>query len=225
VTETLDTNAAVWQSEEGVASFLAASADAEPKFAHPRRLMVDLLPFGAAARAVLDRYPRAEAVLADFSPQMVAEGERALAPYAGRYRYAEFDLARGGWPAGLPDVADAVISSLCVHHLPDERKRELFGDILAHLPPGGWYLNFDPVTAEDPVVTQAWLRAGDRRDPAAAGKRAHRSPEEHRRWENHVRYMIPLAPQISFLRAAGFEGVDVYWKDLDYVIYGGRRPC
>jgi hypothetical protein len=36
--------------------------------------------------------------------------------------------------------------------------------------------------------------------------------------------MIPLEPQISFLRDAGFEGVDVFWKELDYVIYGGRRP-
>jgi hypothetical protein len=36
--------------------------------------------------------------------------------------------------------------------------------------------------------------------------------------------MSPLAPQLDWLRAAGFEGVDVYWKELDYVIYGGRRP-
>jgi hypothetical protein len=36
--------------------------------------------------------------------------------------------------------------------------------------------------------------------------------------------MIPLDPQIGFLRAAGFEGVDVFWKELDFAIYGGRRP-
>ncbi len=36
--------------------------------------------------------------------------------------------------------------------------------------------------------------------------------------------MIPLDPQVGFLRAAGFEGVDVFWKELDFVIYGGRRP-
>jgi hypothetical protein len=37
--------------------------------------------------------------------------------------------------------------------------------------------------------------------------------------------MIPLDPQVAYLRAAGFEGVDVYWKELDFVIYGGRRPA
>ena len=55
------------------------------------------------------------------------------------------------------------------------------------------------------------LRAGDRRDPTAAAKREHRTAEEQFRYENHVRYMIPLDPQLDYLRAAGFEGVDVYW--------------
>ena len=119
---------------------------------------------------------------------------------------------------------DAAISSLSVHHLNDARKQTLFAEIRAHLAPGGWYLNYDPVLPPDAVVEEAWLRAGDRRDPTAAGKREHRTQEEQFRYENHVRYMIPLNPQLDYLRAAGFEGVDVYWKELDFVIYGGRRP-
>jgi tRNA (cmo5U34)-methyltransferase len=135
-----------------------------------------------------------------------------------------FDLtAAGAWPASIPDPVDAVISSLSVHHLRDERKQSLFAEIRARLAPGGWYLNYDPVLPPDPVVEEAWLRATDRRDPAAAHKRHHRTPEEQFRYENHVRYMIPLDPQVGFLRAAGFEGVDVFWKELDFVIYGGRR--
>jgi len=39
-----------------------------------------------------------------------------------------------------------------------------------------------------------------------------------------VRYMIPLGRQLGYLRSAGFEGIDVYWKQLGNVIYGGRRP-
>jgi tRNA (cmo5U34)-methyltransferase len=156
---------------------------------------------------------------------MMAQGGAELEPYAGRYTYVEFDLtAVGAWPASIPDPVGAVISSLSVHHLRDERKRSLFAEILAHLAPGGWYLNYDPVRPPDPVVAEAWLRAGDRRDPSAADKRQHRTPEEQFRYENHVRYMIPLDPQVGLLRAAGFEGVDVFWKELDFVIYGGRRP-
>lgn len=237
--DTADTNAAIWKSDQGISYWTSTAGDRERRRGEQRRLIAELLPFGddeeftfvdlgagtgAAARIVLDRYPGARAILADFSPQMMEEGKRQLAPYEGRYRYVEFDLTHGDWPAEIPASVAAVVSSLSVHHLPDQRKQQLFGEIRSRLAPGGWYLNYDPVTAGDPAVEEAWQRAGDRRDPAAAAKRAHRTPEEQMRYENHVRYMIPLAPQLDFLRAAGFEAVDVYWKELDYVIYGGRRP-
>ena len=235
-----DTNAAVWKSDIGVTFWKSTQDERERRRAGHRLLMAELLPFavdepftfvdlgagtGAASRVILDQFSAARAVLADFSAQMMAQGEAELKPYAGRYRYVEFDLAAAGsWPAGLPAPVDAVISSLSVHHLNDARKQSLFAEILAHLAPGGWYLNYDPVAPPDAVVEEAWLRAADRDDPAGAAKREHRSPEEQFRYENHIRYMIPLAPQLGFLRAAGFEGVDVYWKNLSYVIYGGRRP-
>ncbi len=239
MTDAPDTNAAVWKSDEGISSWVSAADERERRYAVPREMMAQLLPFaddgeftfvdlgagtGAAARAVLERYRRARAILADFSPQMMAEGERALAPYQGRYTYVEFDLTGGSWPDGIPAAVPAVISSLSVHHLADARKQELFREVYQRLEPGGWYLNFDLVTAGDPVIEAAWQRAGDRRYPEAAHRRGHRTEADQRRWENHVRYLIPLAPQIGFLHAAGFEGVDVYWKELDYVIYGGRRP-
>ena len=235
-----DTNADVWKSDQHVATWTSAAQERERRYATPRRLLAELLPFtgdepftfldlgagtGAATRAILDRYPAATAILADFSPQMMAEGARALAPYEGRYRYVEFDLARGDWPAGIPASVPAVVTSLCVHHLTDGRKQELFREICQHLEPGGWYLNFDPVSAGDPAVEAAWQRVNDQRDPAAAAKRANRTPQEQLHWENHVRYIIPLAPQVGYLRDAGFEAVDVYWKELEYVIYGGRRPA
>lgn len=239
MSETADTNDAVWKSDRGVSHWVSTAEDRERRRVDQRRLMAELLPFddaepftfvdlgagtGAAARAVLDRFPESRAVLADYSVQMMDQGRRELAAYGDRFTYVEFDLAHGPWPQGVASEVDAVISSLCVHHLPDPRKRTLFGEILDHLGPGGWYLNYDPVTAGDPVVEEAWLRAGDREDPEAAARRTNRSPEEQERYENHVRYMIPLAPQLDMLRDAGFEAIDVYWKQLDLVLYGGRRP-
>src|SRR5579875_80258 len=234
-----DGNDDVWKSQEMVAEWVARSEARERGRVEARKLLADLLPFelddeftfvdlgagtGAASRVVLDRYPRARAVLGEYSPQMTAEGRRELSAYEGRFTYVELDLTKPEWPEPMPSRADAVITSLSVHHLPDSRKRELFGEILDHLAPGGWYLNYDNVAAGDPVVESAWLRAGDRQDPEAAEMRRHRTPAEQLRYENHIRYMIPLQPQLELLRAAGFEGVDVYWKRLDTVIYGGRRP-
>jgi tRNA (cmo5U34)-methyltransferase len=237
--EAPDTNAAIWQSAEAVEAWAAEAQRQEGSREAHRRFMALMLPFaeqaeftfldlgagtGAASRAILRLYPRSTAVLADFSAEMMRASEPEMEPFAGRYRYVQFDMASGQWPAEIPAALDAVVTSMCVHHLPDDRKRGLFAEISAALAPGGWYLNYDPVQAEDPVVEATWDRVRDREDPEGAARRRHRSPLEQARWDNHVRYIIPLGPQLEYLRAAGFEGVDVYWRHLENVIYGGRRP-
>jgi tRNA (cmo5U34)-methyltransferase len=233
-----DTNAAIWKDEAIVKTFAAQAQQRERERGDQLTFVGRLLPFGpqdaftfldlgagtgAAARAVLADYPNASAILADFSTQMMAEGEHALARYAGRYRYVEFDLNSAEWPA-LPGLLDAVVSALSIHHLPDARKRSIFREIRERLKPGGWYINYDPVRAADPTMEAIWERVNDRYDPQGPAKRAHRTPREHARYENHVRYMIPLEPQLEWLREAGFEQIDVFWKRLDWVIYGGRNP-
>src|SRR5919198_5555119 len=80
-----DTNAAVWKSDAAVKQWLTGMDARERKRADQFAFMAQLLPFaddaqfvlldlgagtGAAARAIMTAYPRAEAILADFSPQM-----------------------------------------------------------------------------------------------------------------------------------------------------------
>ncbi len=237
---TMDTNAAIWTSEEYVRTRAAQAGQRERENAERWRILGELLPFeeqdvftfldlgagtGSAARRILDLYPRSRAILSDFSPQMIAVGKEEMAAHAGRYRYVEFDMSTGGWPAAIPEVLDAVVSSMSVHHLPDHRKEGLFAEVFARLAPGGWYLNYDTVSATDPIVAATWERTADRRDPGAAATRRHRTPDERARHENHLRHVIPLSQQLEYLAAAGFIGIDVYWKDLDDVIYGGQRPA
>jgi tRNA (cmo5U34)-methyltransferase len=232
------TDAHIWKSDEMVSRWLEREDERERGRVAERMLMADLLPFaaendftfldlgagtGAASQPVLARYPNCHAILADFSPQMIREGQVALEPYAQRIQYVEFDMLSGEWPSAIPARLDAVITSLCVHHLPDERKQALFAEIHDHLAVGGWYLNYDPIRAEDPAVGAVWERVNDRRDPAAARRRTHPTPAERAQYENHIRHIIPLRPQLEYLRAAGFTAVDVYWKSLDNVVYGGCR--
>jgi tRNA (cmo5U34)-methyltransferase len=234
-----DTNAAIWNSEDVVRTFAAQAGQRERERADQLVLLARLLPFGpqdaftfldlgagtgAAARAVLAEYPRATAILADFSLKMMAEGEHQMAPYSGRYRYVEFDMMSSDWPSDLPLPLDAVVSALSIHHLPDARKQTIFREIRQHLKPSGWYLNYDPIRAHDAAIEANWERVNDRYDPQAAVKRANRTELEQARYENHVRYLIPLEPQMAWLRAAGFVDIDVFWKRLDWVIYGGRNP-
>src|SRR6202165_5813321 len=110
--EQADTNAAIWKSEEVARSFAAMAKQREQERAEQLMLVARLLAFGredaftfldlgagtgAAARAVLAEHPRATGILADFSTQMMAEGANQLGPYAGRYRYVEFDMHSSDW--------------------------------------------------------------------------------------------------------------------------------
>jgi tRNA (cmo5U34)-methyltransferase len=228
-----DTNAAIWKSEAVVKGFAARAEQRSEQL----ELVARLLPFqvgdaftfldlgagtGAASSAVLTEYPNANAILAEYSTLMMAEGDKVLARFAGRYRYVEFDMNSSDWPVSEP--LDAVISALSIHHLPDSRKRSIFREIFDRLKPGGWYINYDPVRAEDSSMESIWERANDRYDPDGPWKRAHRTEQELARYENHVRYMIPLEPQLAWLKEAGFQNIDVFWKRLDWVIYGGSTP-
>jgi len=235
-----DTNATVWKSAATAEQWAAGSDTRERRLAERMAFVARLLPFadeaaftfvdlgagtGAAARAVLTAYPQSQAILAEFSPQMISEGARAMASFAGRYHYVEFDMTGSQWPTAIPRPVDAVITAQCVHHLPDDRKQGLFGEIFARLAAGGWFVNFDPVRAVDPSVEATWQRVNDRLDPSARDVREHHSPSQKLRYENHVRYMSDLDRQLAYLRDAGFAAVDVYWKQLDYVIYAGCRPA
>ena len=240
MSDNTDTNAEIWKSDEVIKQWAAKANERERQRITHWQVMAELLPFessdeftfldlgsgmGAAAKVLLELYPNSNAVLAEFSPQMITEGTRDLENYAGRFRYVEFDMLAGAWPAEIPNDLDAVITSLCIHHMPDERKQGLFSEIYDRLAPGAWYVNYDPVTSTDPIVEATWQHTNDRNDPEAEQKRNNRTPLEQSRFENHVRYMIPLDQQMAYFRAAGFEGVDVYWKLLENVIYAGRRPA
>jgi tRNA (cmo5U34)-methyltransferase len=234
-----DTNAAIWKSEEVARTFAAQSEQRDQQRRDQLTLVARLLPFGAddaftfldlgagtgaASRAILAEYPRANAILAEYSPQMAAEGARIMSAYTGRFRYIELDMLAPDWSLIDPDPLDAAVSALSIHHVPDDRKRALFADIYAHLRPGGWYVNYDPVRASDAALESIWQHVNDRYDPQALHLRTHRTEQEQARYENHIRYMIPLQPQLEWLQAAGFTNVDVFWKRLDWVIYGGSKP-
>ena len=94
-----DTNAAIWQSAEITAAWAAEAGQHERAHAGPLHFLAGLLPFrpqdaftvldlgagtGAASRAVLRRYPHAEAILADFSAAMRGMGEQEMAAFEGR---------------------------------------------------------------------------------------------------------------------------------------------
>jgi tRNA (cmo5U34)-methyltransferase len=108
-------------------------------------------------------------------------------------------------PLGGLGHFDAVVSALAIHHLEDERKRALFGEIHALLVPGGVFVNLDLVTSATVEQHELFRRAIGR-------------PQD-----DPTDRLADLCEQQSWLRDAGFTAVDCHFKWLELALVVGRR--
>jgi len=99
---------------------------------------------GETARRLLASHPRAELFGVDSSEQMLAAARQLLDP-------KRVDLRVGQIEDPLPEGPfDLAVAALVVHHLPGERKAELFRRVHTALRPRGRFVLADVVIPEDP---------------------------------------------------------------------------
>lgn len=105
----------------------------------------------------------------------------------------------------LPEIGrfDAVVSGLAIHHLEDDRKRELFTEVHRLLAPGGVFANLDLVTAATPELHERFRREIGRPEDDPADRFA------------------DLCDQLAWLRASGFADVDCHFKWLQLTLVVG----
>jgi tRNA (cmo5U34)-methyltransferase len=239
----LDVSGSAWQQEHVVAGFIGDRRQLIPLWdvqeALARRLITreerridrfcDLgAGDGGFAELLMDAFPRATGVLVDFSDPMRAAAERRLADKEGRWQLVRGDLATPAWRDELPPGRyDAVVSRLAIHHLPDVRKQELYGEAFDLLAPGGLFLNWEHVETRglaDGLFDEFF------RERLLEAERAHdhpRTPDEvMRSYDDAADDDILCAPetQCQWLRDVGFERVDTYFKLPGLAIFGGTRP-
>jgi tRNA (cmo5U34)-methyltransferase len=235
-----------WRDATVAVSFAAARAARVPESrtqldvllhlvrgrARPTRTIVDLgCGDGVLLGTLLEALPDARGVACDFSPAMLALARDRLAPFGPRAHVAETDLRRDAWRAHATSAPDLVVSGFAIHHLPDARKRALYGEIFDALAPGGTFLNLEHVASATPAIEtladdaivafQAAVRraAGEQVDITAL-RAAHDA-----RPDKADNILAPVETQCAWLRERGFADVDVFWKWFELALFGGTRPC
>lgn len=187
---------------------------------------------GLLARALLERLPGASVDAYDGSPEMLNRAQQRLAQFAARVTLTPFDLAAHAWRAQT-QPAQAVVSSLAIHHLDEAQKQELFRDVHSMLVPGGAFVIADVV---DPaharglaVAARAWDDAVRQRALALDGDTAAFDFFTRDGW-NLYRHPDPLdkpsrlLDQLQWLAAAGFADVDVHWLKAGHAVFSGHKP-
>jgi tRNA (cmo5U34)-methyltransferase len=205
-----------WTREEAKVSCYLAHADRFPHRAEGEEVLLEHL--SGSARRVLDLgtgdgrllallqrdRPALRGVGLDFSDLMLTAARQRFAGAAG-VELVKHDLA-----APLPALGrfDAVVSSMAIHHLEHERKRQLYGEVLGLLEPGGVFANFEHVASPTPRLHAAFF--------AAIGVPLEDADPSDR--------LLDVETQLGWLRELGFEDVDCYWKWLEMALLIGVKP-
>ena len=198
----------------------------------PVRSVVDLgCGDGILLAMVLAAHPDARGVALDYAPAMRELAASRLAPFGDRASVAAADLREPGWARVAGGDVDVVVSGFAIHHLPDARKRALYGEIAGALAPGGTFLNLEHVASATPAIEsladaaivafQAAARgaAGEAVDVAALRAAYDARPDK----ADNI--LAPVERQCAWLRELGFADVDVFWKWFELALFGGTKPC
>jgi tRNA (cmo5U34)-methyltransferase len=183
---------------------------------------------GGLAELVLELHPASRGVLVDFSEPMLAAARERLAPEKDRWEIVEADLADPAWSERLPVGAafDAIVSRLAIHHLPDERKRALYGESFELLERGGIFLNWEHVQTAG-LADGLFDEFFRERILQAERERPNPRPDDEvlRSYDDATDDDILCEPDIQcdWLREIGFEKVDVYFKLPGLAIFGGQK--
>ncbi len=186
---------------------------------------------GLLAEVILDRYPACSLFGLDGSATMRRAARARLVRFGGRFRCRDFDLADSAW-TDITGPIQAVVSSLCIHHLDGQGKQALFSQVHRALAPGGAFIVADLIQPAGDLglesAAQGWDDAVRLQAARESDQQAIFDNFRQMQW-NHFRTPDPfdkpsgLLEQLKWLESAGFVEVDVYWMEAGHAIYGGRQ--
>ena len=185
---------------------------------------------GILGRTVMAEYPHATGVFLDFSEHMIEAAKHKADTQ--RSTFIVQDLATAAWTQSVSDHApfDLVLSGFAIHHLADERKRELYGEIYDLLKHGGLFLNLEHVASrcqwadeafDDLFIDSLWSH-----DQRRGGNKTKDEITEqwYRRPDKEQNILSPVEMQCQWLDEIGFQDVDCFFKLFQLALFGGKKP-
>jgi len=211
---TAQLNVNLWSSPEHALEYLR-KADSIPHRVEGESALLEFLPrdtkrildLGSGAGRLLSLVkiarPGARFVAVDFSATMLNALRTNFADDA-TVTIVSHDLANP-----LPDLGkfDAVVSSFAIHHLMHQRKRDLYREVFALLPPGGAFCNLEHVASPTARLHHQFLAQLDL------------TPDQ----EDPSNKLLDAETQLGWLREIGFEDVDCHWKWRELAMLAGVR--
>lgn len=171
---------------------------------------------GLLTAMIVAAFPNTHLTLADISGEMLG---RARARFASRpdVEYLTLDFER----EPLSGRYDVAVSALALHHVTPANLAGVFRKVYDVLESGGMFINADQTLgtteATEQIYGQAW------RDAAKA--QGSTEKEIHDALERMTAdQTTTLEDQLRWLREAGFDHVDCWFKRYRFAVYSGKKP-
>jgi tRNA (cmo5U34)-methyltransferase len=212
-----DTQKSEWQTIEHTLAYLAR-ADKLPHRTEADKVLLEQIPNGVkrvldlgtgdgrTLSLVLLKNPAAEGVALDFSEPMIEQAKKRFGKDK-RVTIVKHDFSQP-LPAGQLGKFDAIVSSLAIHHLTHQRKRQLYREVFEMLNPKGIFCNLEHVASPTQNLHLKFL--------ALTGL----TPQT----EDPSNKLSDVETQLGWLREIGFVDVDCFWKWLELALLAGFKP-
>ncbi len=156
---------------------------------------------GRLAALVLENRSSIESVVAvDSSPAMLSHARNRF-DGDHRVQLREWNLEESITPLGSFDV---VVAGFSIHHVEDQRKREIFSEVAGQLTHDGLFANLEVVASATPELHRQFLDLIGRADD---------DPEDR---------LAPVDSQLNWMREAGLSQVDCIWRWRGFALLVGR---
>ncbi len=186
---------------------------------------------GILSHTIALAFARARIVALDGSVSMRSATSTRLSFAGDRVIVAPFELQESKWRSHL-DGADAVVSSLVIHHLDGAGKQDLYTEIGQRTSDRAALVIADlvaPVTEQaGELMAATWdedvdATAAELGDPSVGD--LFRSTEwNFYRYPDPMDQPTPLVAQLTWIERAGFTGADCFWMEAGHAIFGGYKP-
>lgn len=172
---------------------------------------------GLFSSLVLEKFPDAHLTLIDYSEKMLdGARERFQRLNSNDIQYIAADYTK----YKFTDHYDLIISSLSIHHLVHEEKKNLFATLYQVLRSGGIFVNADQVRGTTPETDayykKRWLEAVQ-----ASGLPQHLIDASVERRKHDINASVD--EQIGWLKEAGFVDVDCMYKNLEFAVFYAKK--
>lgn len=171
---------------------------------------------GLLTDRIIRRFPHAVFTLIDISGSMLGV---ALKKFAGNTNI--IPLVRDYSEEDIGGPYDIICSALSIHHLTDDKKRNLYARIHAALNHGGIFFNAEQVEGETPDQQARYMAYWDAflgRGPLT-GEDRDRAVMRRETLDRTAKLSI----QLAWLRESGFSPVDVVFKNRSFAVMRGRK--